>query len=120
MWLVFQVRVQSGEAFKRMKWRRDARCVVTGRPRVGEGPKQFRRPFRGLVATRRQRLQSEFFVFAIVLWSIWATRNKMGVIRWQQGGLFPKSRVDALFKINVCLQKWRARFGGHDQESLDV
>jgi hypothetical protein len=81
MWLVFQDRVQSGEALKRMKWRRDARCVVTGL-----GWERVPNSLGVWLPLGGKDCNLKLLVKAI-LWSIWATRNKTGVIRWQQRGV---------------------------------
>jgi hypothetical protein len=56
----------------------------------------------------------KLFIFAIVVSSIWTTRNKMTI-----EVVFPRSPTNIFFKIQAGLHKWRARLGEVDRKQMD-
>jgi hypothetical protein len=132
MWLVCKNTIQAGVTLKKMKWKEDPRCVVCGiledsthiffecvlerftwgclREALGwkRTPNDLQDfldnwiPLEGGMGGVDYGLK--LFALAIVLWLLWTTRNKMPI-----EGVFQKNPTDILFKIRVCIQRWRPR-----------
>ena len=55
----------------------------------------------------------KFFIFVVVTWAIWVTRNKIRMQRW-----FPHSPIVILYKINSFVQRWAALLQETEQGKL--
>jgi hypothetical protein len=139
MWLVSQDRIQSGVNLKRMHWKGDPRCVVCNRPESADHilfscvlarftwgclgrafgwnktPKSLQDFLDGWLHMNDDEYKFKLFLFTMVLWVLWITRNKMVL-----EGVFPSDPADVLFKIYTFLQKWKPRLRCSDVEKLDV
>jgi hypothetical protein len=132
MWLVCKNTIHAGVTLKKMKWKEDPRCVVCGiledsthiffecvLERFTWGCLREALAGRELPITYKISLiigyhlkggrggvdyGLKLFALAIVLWLLWTTRNKMPI-----EGVFQKNPTDILFKIRVCIQRWRPR-----------
>jgi hypothetical protein len=138
MWLTNHKRIQAGKVLGGMKWKGETKCVVCG---VIESVDHilFKCPLANMTWTGlrealgwdRQPGNLEDFLshwlpigssnyvlklisLAAVLWSLWTTRNKMVM-----EGEFLRNPADIIFKILVCLQKWRIRLRPTDQDNQD-
>jgi hypothetical protein len=56
----------------------------------------------------------KLFAFAVVIWTIWITHNKMSI-----EGVFPNSPTDVLCKMYYFMQRWKLRLGASDRGELE-
>ena len=137
MWLTLQGRIQTGVALKRKKWKGDAnrticnlpetvdhvlfRCVMArfvwmsfkealGWERVPDGMMDLLEYW---IPMGCADYDLKFFIFVVVTWAIWVTRNKIRMQRW-----FPHSPIVILYKINSFVQRWAALLQETEQGKL--
>ena len=58
---------------------------------------------------------SKLFTFAIILWSIWTSRNKRMI-----EGKFPRSPTELLYNCNSFLQKWKVLLRGGERSKVEA
>lgn len=124
LWMAFHERLQTGVALKQKKWKENVNCSlcncpetanhilfqcvmarfvwvsfkeVLGWERVPGGLSDF---FNHWAPWGNADQHLKLFIFAIVAWALWVTRNK---IRIQKS--FPRSPIVILYKINFFVQK---------------
>ena len=68
----------------------------------------------GALIPYRFGLRGFWVSWAVICWSLWATRNKFTIEH-----IFPAKPVSCLFKANVFLQQWRLLTKEADLEALD-
>jgi hypothetical protein len=122
MWPVSQDRIQSGVNLKRMHWKGDPRCMVCSRPESSDhiffscvlarstwgclgralgwnkSPTSLQDFLDGWLHLNDNGYKFNLFLFTMVLWVLWITRNKMVM-----EGVFPSYPADVLFKIYIFL-----------------
>ena len=53
------------------------------------------------------------FLFSAIAWSLWKSRNKMGIVRF-----FPNNPIDVLYHAVSFMQKWLRLLKQDDQVKL--
>jgi hypothetical protein len=128
MWLVFHGRVQVGVVLGGMSWKGDTRCVVCSvletidhifspaqwQGWCGAGSRMLLVSIGNLEALAIslttgslwgcKKYNTKLFSLAVILWSLWTTRNKMVM-----EGVVLQRPAEIFYKTFSCTQSWRLR-----------
>ena len=139
MWLALRGRIQTGVALKRKNWKGDANCIICNTPETVDHvlfqcvmAKFVWTSFKEALGWERvpsnmadllthwiplgcADYDVNFFLFVIVAWAMWTTRNKIMIQK-----CFPRSPIVTLYKVNSFMQKWWVLLRVPDRRKLQA